>query len=83
MNGHAVAKARAANSLDEAARAIKRAQATLRTSLQVVRQAQAEVIGIEVETITDPGGHSANSNSEQIRQQTDRIVEEAFNRRGE
>ena len=64
MHQTAEAKARAANSLDEAARALKRAIGTCRTTLQTVRQAQAEIVGIEVETITQPGGtddHSSDS----------------------
>jgi hypothetical protein len=47
----AAAKARAADSLDEAARALKRTIATCRTTLQIVRQTQAEVVGIEIETL--------------------------------
>lgn len=64
MDRTAEARARAANSLDDAARALKRAIGSCRTTLQIVRQAQAEVIGIEVETIThDQGVDSASSNT--------------------
>ena len=56
-------RAQAATALDDAARGMKRAQAALRDALHVVRQTQAVLNGVEVETITqtDHGGHSVRS----------------------
>lgn len=69
MDSNATARAQAADSLDEAAKALKRTIATCRTTLQTVRQVQAQVIGIEVETIqTQPrGGHSGNASEDTLR----------------
>ena len=43
-----------ASALDEAARALKRSASATREALQTVRRVQAELNGIEVETIETP-----------------------------
>lgn len=68
----AVARARAADSLDEAARALKRTISTCRAALQTVRQVQAQLIGVQVETISSSdtahgGVHSASNENQAAR----------------
>lgn len=53
----AMARAQADEALEEAAQTIKRRQAQDRKVLHAVRQAQAVLKGISIET-TAPGGHS-------------------------
>lgn len=55
MNAKALAQAVA---LDDAASKLKRAQNLCREALHTVRQTQAELNGVEVETIHTGGGHS-------------------------
>ncbi len=62
MNAKALAQAHEA--CEEIARSLKRQQNTVRTAVQMIRQVQANLTGIEVETLTQPlteGEHSGNS----------------------
>lgn len=60
---NAKARAQADEALEEAARILKRNQNAVRSAVQLVRQAQANLAGVEVETISTetPGGHGARS----------------------
>lgn len=63
---NAKARAQANEALEEAAQTLKRNQGAVRRALQLVRQAQAGLAGIEVETIhEDPvggqGGYSEDA----------------------
>jgi hypothetical protein len=58
------ARQEAAGALDDAARALKRTIGVCRQTLQTVRQVQAQVIGIQVETTEAPErSHSVNNSS--------------------
>lgn len=48
---NAKARAQADEALEEAARILKRNQNAVRSAVQLVRQAQANLVGVEVETI--------------------------------
>ena len=57
----AKARAQAHVQLDDAVRALKRIRDNATEAIHTIRQAQVQVLGIELETITKPeGGHSAN-----------------------
>ena len=60
---NAKARAQANEALEEAAQTLKRNQGAVRRALQLVRQAQAGLVGIEVETLTQlpQGEHSGYS----------------------
>jgi predicted transcriptional regulator len=62
MNAKALAQAH--ETCDEIARSLKRHQNTVREAVQKIRQVQANLAGIEVETLTQPlteGEHSGNN----------------------
>lgn len=64
MSASATARAQAGHRrLDEAAKALKRAERAIKEAVRVVRQTQAELIGIEV-TTTQPGGTVGNHQNE-------------------